>query len=281
MKWMFVVIFCCVSVGCIRTGVRPRTAELSRHKAVRLDYTLAPSTRADSTISYRKNGSPDMQQKMGDSGWRERPSLPAFLSGFLFFNGAISFGYGLKEWLELQVELGVQEQGLGVRMALLNERLWSSPFSLAASARASYRPFEDVTQIGGQLGFDLSKSFDRGHVFTPFINVYATYGPESYTLGFDEKCGGPGQSNCKVALGRPDQFFHIIRSELRLDMGFGAKIRVHKDRGFYLLATFMPYIILWNREPKKQVCIGCSGIQIDSFQQNWGYHVAFTWGYDW
>lgn len=270
-RWAAALVGSTMLVGCFNAGIQPRTGDLVRAGSITAGGTMTVAGFAPGSYDLKSGG-----ESSGNSA--QTAQFHILMEMFAYF---IQNAQGFIRWapidgLELGGSVGVQQQSIDIRGALLDEDT-GAPFSVALSATAAWRPIYDVASDWYSLGFDVSRRF--GSV-APLLDVYVSYGDERHAVALDADdsggCNGFGDPGCgEYSAG---SILVARRDELRLRFAVGAAFEVEDDA--WMTVAVVPYWTAWAGEPHELICENCAaGIVPTRFVEEWGIYLTLGGSY--
>lgn len=250
------------SSGCLYSSIQPRTADLGPQGGTSMGLNVNLYSTADGKVEL-----PSGEIVEGNSGFRSEPVLP-FLALFApVYNSELSFRHAVYNGLEIGALLGLQQIGMEMRVAALDEDR-GAPFSLAPSMALNYRPFTDTTSVWIRGGFDVSRRI--GSV-APFIDVYVSHGPESHLFSSDdfetEPCSSDDWEFCGL---------QITRTETRLTGAIGIALFRDGSNYDYMTLAISPHYTISTGDDDEIVCENCEHDPgVVSLSEDYGIHFTF------
>lgn len=252
--------------GCFNAGIQPRTGDLAQGGTVTAGGTFVIAGYAPGTFRSADGGS-----STGDSAQRAVTDFLSAMFGYFLWEVTGAVRWAPVDGLEVGGSLGIQQQALELRGALLDEDR-GAPISLAVSGMAAWRPIYDLHAGWYAVGLDVSRRFG---VVAPLIDVYVSYGAERHAIRLDADqdpgCGSFGDPGCGEY--GPGRHLVSLRDEVRLTFAAGASIEVGDNA--WLTFAVSPYWIAWAADPGALTCFGCDQfIDPVDFDESWGIHFT-------
>lgn len=262
------VLLALATSGCFHAGQLARTGELARKGSVAIDGQLTFASYAPG--EFVLDGG---YVNEGNGGQRALVHPITYLF-FHAFDSHFGLRYAALDWLEVDLQAGAQEQGLGVRFALAAERQ-GAPVSVAAELYGGYRPLHHTRAWTTAARVELSHRFAS---CTPFVNAVVSYGVERHAITLDDEAPRTvgGAEKCQEYCSGEELV--TLPEELRVTLPLGVLIPASREMGVTI--TFAPYVTAYRRQGAFE-CTACSDgtPAAVTFRERFGGHLLVGFVY--
>jgi len=259
-----VVVAAAIAGGCV-SAVSPRLAEVAPRGriAAELSFQAAGYARGEATTG-------DGARHDGNAAMAKQASAQLLALGGFFVESGLNLRYGLGAGCEAGGMFNALRLAGEGRCQLIDQDDGAA-LSLSVAAAVGYTPFYDRGGVWGRAGVDLSR-LGRRRSKAVLLDVYASYGRESYSIPLDVE-----QANEHVLT---PPYAWLVRREARISAGIGWSWRQRDGSGELTdrmaVIAVVPYRVIWDGGPKRLECRDCASATVTSADSNMGVALILS-----